>query len=65
MSSLNGSSAGFLRMENQMISKMYAISVKTVGASMIRKLVIVAIGLLAIVSWMALFMSTVKFLLGE
>jgi hypothetical protein len=32
---------------------------------MIRKLVIVAIALLAIVSWMALFMSTVKFLIGE
>jgi hypothetical protein len=51
-------------MENQMIWR-YALSVKTVGVSMIRKLVIVAIGLLAVAAWMALFMSTVKFLLGE
>ncbi len=43
----------------------YVQFVKTVGVSMIRKLVIVAIGLLAAVAWMALFMSTVKFLLGE
>jgi hypothetical protein len=41
------------------------VEIAKIGIDMIRKLVIVAIALLAIVSWMVLFMSTVKFLLGE
>jgi hypothetical protein len=45
---------------------MFVISVEMmkIGVNMFRKLKIITLALLAIVSWMVLYMATIKYLLG-